>query len=103
MTISELAIAGKCAIFIPSPNVTNNHQYRNARVLVDAGAAALYEEKELEGTGAAPLTECAAHLLSEEGRQQRASMEEAIRAFAVPDANRRIWQDLQKLVQEKRK
>lgn len=103
MTISELAIAGKCAIFIPSPNVTNNHQYRNARVLVDAGAAALYEEKELEGTGAAPLTECAAHLLSEEGRQQRSSMEEAIRAFAVPDANRRIWQDLQKLVQEKRK
>ncbi|MBQ4044482.1 MAG: undecaprenyldiphospho-muramoylpentapeptide beta-N-acetylglucosaminyltransferase [Clostridia bacterium] len=103
MTISELAIAGKCAIFIPSPNVTNNHQYRNARVLVDAGAAALFEEKELEGTGAAPLTECAARLLSEEGRPQRTSMEEAIRAFAVPDANRRIWQDLQKLVQEKRK
>jgi len=101
MTISELAIAGKCAVFIPSPNVTNNHQYKNARVLVDAGAAALFEEKDLEGTEAAPLTACAAELLSESGADRRKSMEEAIRAFAVPDANRRIWQDLQKLIQKK--
>ena len=40
MTISELANGGKCAVFIPSPNVTDNHQYKNAKVLVDAGAAA---------------------------------------------------------------
>jgi hypothetical protein len=47
MTVSELAITGKCAIFIPSPNVAENHQYKNAKVLYDADAAGLFEEKEL--------------------------------------------------------
>jgi UDP:flavonoid glycosyltransferase YjiC (YdhE family) len=37
MTISELALMGKAAILIPSPNVTDNHQYLNAKVLADAG------------------------------------------------------------------
>ena len=38
---------GKVAVFIPSPNVTDNHQYKNAKVLKDAGAAELIEEKDL--------------------------------------------------------
>jgi len=101
MTVSELAISGKCAVFIPSPNVTNNHQYRNAKVLVDAGAAALFEERELEPTEAAPLTQCVSELLSDAGAERRAAMEQAIRAFAVPDANKRIWLDLQELVKKK--
>lgn len=101
MTVSELAISGKCAVFIPSPNVTNNHQYRNAKVLVDAGAAALFEEKELEPTEAAPLTECVSELLSESGAERRHAMESAIRAFAVPDANKRIYLDLLELVKKK--
>ncbi len=98
MTVSELALGGKCAVFIPSPNVAENHQYRNAKVLVDAGAAALFEEKELEPTEAAPLTEKVAHLLSPEGAAERAAMEKAIRAFAVPDANERIFDDLMTLL-----
>ena len=98
MTVSELAMSGKCAVFIPSPNVTNNHQYKNARVLVDAGAASLFEEKELETTEAAPLTARVAHLLSDAGAAERAAMSESIRAFAVPDANKRIYLDLVSLV-----
>ncbi len=101
MTVSELAMAGKCAVFIPSPNVTNNHQYKNAKVLVDAGAAALFEEKELESTEAAPLTALTEQLLSPNGAAARQSMSEKIRAFAVPDANKRIYQDLLALVQRK--
>ena len=102
MTISELAIAGKCAVFIPSPNVTNNHQYKNARVLADAGAASLFEEKELEPTEAAPMTARVAHLLSNEGTEERLGIERAIRAFAMPDANRVIYQDLKKLADKKK-
>lgn len=102
MTISELAMAGKCAVFIPSPNVADNHQYKNARVLVDAGAARLFEEKELETTEAVPLTETAAHLLSDAGAPERRAMEEAIRQFAVPDANKRIYLDLLELAKKKR-
>lgn len=38
-TLSELAVLGKPALLVPSPNVTNNHQEKNARVMENAGAA----------------------------------------------------------------
>ncbi len=47
MTISEVAMMRRPAIFIPSPNVTENHQYKNAAVLAEAGAAVIIEEREL--------------------------------------------------------
>ncbi len=48
-TISELAAAGRASILIPSPNVAENHQYHNAMVLQNAGAAVVLQEKELTG------------------------------------------------------
>lgn len=98
MTISELAATGKCSIFIPSPNVAENHQYKNAKVLSDAGAAALFEEKELTD-GAKPLIEEVEKLLSDEGDELRAERREKIRQFAVSDANKLIYNDLVKLAQ----
>lgn len=103
MTISELAMAGKCAVLIPSPNVTENHQYKNAKVLLDHGAAVLFEERELESTEARPLTEKTAYLLSDAGTEERHSMEKQIHAFAMPDANKQIYLDLLKLVNTKKK
>lgn len=47
MTISEMALGEKACIFIPSPHVTNGHQYQNANVLEQADAATLIEEKYL--------------------------------------------------------
>jgi UDP-N-acetylglucosamine--N-acetylmuramyl-(pentapeptide) pyrophosphoryl-undecaprenol N-acetylglucosamine transferase len=47
MTIAELCRSGTPSILIPSPNVTANHQYVNARYLKDIGAAELIEEKDL--------------------------------------------------------
>ena len=101
MTISELAATGKCSIFIPSPNVAENHQYKNAKVLSDAGAAALFEEKELTD-GAKPLIEEVEKLLSDEGDELRAERSEKIRQFAVSDANKLIYNDLVKLAQSGR-
>ncbi len=49
ITLAELTCLGKPAILIPSPNVTENHQYHNACVLRDAGAAVMIEEKDLTG------------------------------------------------------
>ncbi len=46
MTISEIEATGKPALLIPSPNVTANHQYHNAMVLVNRGAAMILEEKD---------------------------------------------------------
>lgn len=101
MTISELAITGKPAVFIPSPNVAENHQYKNAKVLYDANAAALFEEREL-ADGAKPLIAEVERLLGENGAAVRAEMSEKIRQFAVPDSNKRIYNDLCELVKKKK-
>ena len=50
-TLSELAALGKPAILVPSPNVTNNHQEENARVLEKAGAAVMIPEANITPDG----------------------------------------------------
>lgn len=47
MTLSELACAGVASVLIPSPNVTANHQYENAKFIADGGGAILITEDEL--------------------------------------------------------
>ncbi len=102
MTISELAATGKCSVFIPSPNVAENHQYKNAKVLADAGAAALFEEKELVN-GAELLIKEVEKLLSDDGEKIRAERSEKIRQFAVSDSNDLIYNDLCELAKRKNK
>ena len=46
-TLAELTAIGTASVLIPSPHVANNHQYYNAKELVDAGAAMMIEEKDL--------------------------------------------------------
>ena len=45
LTISELCIVGKPSILVPSPNVSENHQFYNAKYLLDRKAAIMIEEK----------------------------------------------------------
>lgn len=47
-TAAEIMMSGVPAIIVPSPYVPNNHQYHNAKVLLDAQAAVLLEEKDVE-------------------------------------------------------
>lgn len=102
MTVSELAITGKAAIFIPSPNVAENHQYKNAKVLYDANAAGLFEEKDL-ADGAKPLINEVSYLLSDEGAKKREEMSKNIVQFAVSDSNKLIYNDLCELVKKYKK
>ena len=46
-SVSELALVGKAVIFIPSPNVAEDHQTKNAKSIVDRDAAILIRESEL--------------------------------------------------------
>ena len=48
-TISELCIVGKPAILVPSPNVAEDHQTKNAEALVRNGAAIIVKDKDAEG------------------------------------------------------
>ena len=50
ITVSEITALKKPSILIPSPNVTNNHQYYNAKILEDNGAAVLIEEQNLNAS-----------------------------------------------------
>ena len=87
MTLSELSLLHKAAILVPSPYVADNHQFKNASLLANAGAAALVEEKNLTS---GELTEKTARLLSD--RNYRKEMENAVAAFADLDANKKIWE-----------
>lgn len=48
MTLSEISAVGVSAILIPSPNVTNNHQFKNAELLSNSGAAIMICEEEID-------------------------------------------------------
>jgi UDP-N-acetylglucosamine--N-acetylmuramyl-(pentapeptide) pyrophosphoryl-undecaprenol N-acetylglucosamine transferase len=84
-TISEVAAAGKPAIFVPSPNVTDNHQEKNARILEQHGAAVVLRESECS---AEVLYNQAKELL--EDRERLFDMGRAVQAMAVPDSAERI-------------
>ena len=98
MTVSELALHGKCTVFIPSPNVTDDQQYKNAKVLADGDAALIIRE----GADCGDRL-CAAVTGLCEHPENRAKMEENIKKFASPDANRLIYNDIVKLVKKGKK
>ena len=94
MSISELSSMGVPAILVPSPNVTGDHQYKNAKVLADAGAAILLTEGELcERLATQVIT-----LLNDPAA--RGQLSKAIARFAAPDANKRIYEDLCRLLKK---
>ncbi|MBE6638388.1 MAG: UDP-N-acetylglucosamine--N-acetylmuramyl-(pentapeptide) pyrophosphoryl-undecaprenol N-acetylglucosamine transferase [Ruminococcaceae bacterium] len=96
MTLSEVAAAGKASILIPSPNVTNDQQTKNARVLSDKGAAVLLAESAI---GENTLIECVADLM--ENERARKEMEEKVKVFAKRDAGELIWEKLTLLTSKK--
>jgi UDP-N-acetylglucosamine--N-acetylmuramyl-(pentapeptide) pyrophosphoryl-undecaprenol N-acetylglucosamine transferase len=80
-TIAELTAAGRAAILIPLPTAADDHQRKNAEVLVQAGAAELIEQRQLTG---AFLAERVVALARDTAR--RAVMAAAARRLARPDA-----------------
>ena len=97
MTVTEAALSGRATLLIPSPNVAGNHQTKNALAMVNAGGAVLLRESELNET---TLLAAVERVLCHPGEQER--MEKAARRFAVPDANRRIYETLLSLVGNRR-
>ena len=49
LSVAETTVCGRASVLIPSPNVTGNHQYFNAKSVADRGGAVLIEEKDLTG------------------------------------------------------
>ena len=89
-SVSELCIVGKPTIFIPSPNVAEDHQTKNAKSVADKHGAILLKENELSTFSIVFET-----LLKDKGKQQ--SLSENIKALALPNATSHIVNEIEKL------
>ena len=98
MTLTELAMLRKAAILIPSPNVTDNHQYKNAKALYDKGAAMLIEEKDLCSQS---ICEAVEKMYSD--IEYRESVSRAIEQFASDDTNEKIYAQISRLIRNRAK
>ena len=91
-SVSELAIVGKPVIFIPSPNVAEDHQTKNAQAIVDKHGAILMKESELD----AQFETVFEALLKDNGKQE--SLSKNIKKLALPNATKQIADEIIKLV-----
>lgn len=90
-SISEICVVGKPTIFIPSPNVSEDHQTKNAEAIVKKKAALLLKENELER-----FQILFSGLLSSEERQK--SLAENIKKLALPKATEDIVNEVIKIM-----
>ena len=90
-SISELCIVGKPVIFIPSPNVSEDHQTKNARSITDKDAAILLMENDIDDL---PLI--IKRLLQDEKEQVSLSMN--IKKMALPNATKQIVDEVEKIL-----
>ncbi|MDD6679341.1 MAG: UDP-N-acetylglucosamine--N-acetylmuramyl-(pentapeptide) pyrophosphoryl-undecaprenol N-acetylglucosamine transferase [Firmicutes bacterium] len=91
-TCNEIAVTGTPCILIPSPNVTDNHQEKNGRVLADRGGAVLILEKDCT---AALLYDTIKELLGDPAR--RDGMRKALQGMVIPNSAVQICQALEEL------
>ena len=93
MTISELALMNKACILIPSPNVVDDHQYKNAKVLADKDAAVLIRESDITENS---YTNAILELLGDTAKLEL--LRANIGQFADREANRLIYDEVKKLI-----
>ena len=94
LAVSELCQVGKAVLFIPSPNVAENHQYKNALAIANKDAALVIEENELDQKFQTQL----GVLLSD--KKKRETLGKNIKNLAKPDATQSIVKQIKSLVND---
>lgn len=92
LSVSELCLVGKPVIFIPSPNVAEDHQTKNALAVSEKEAAIVIKENELDSTFETKFSE----LVSSEEQQRKLS--DNIKQLARPTATKDIVAEIKKLL-----
>jgi len=92
LAVSELCIAKKPTILVPSPNVAEDHQTKNAMALVDKDAAVMVKDKDARQV----LVDEMLKLLFDENRSQK--LRENIATLARPQATEDIVNEIEKLI-----
>lgn len=91
-SVSELCLIGKPTIFIPSPNVAEDHQTKNAKAIVEKKGAVLLQENELDDQFETVFS----NFLSNESKQNELS--ENIKKLSKPNATKDIVEEIIKLL-----
>lgn len=91
-SVSELCLVGKPTIFIPSPNVAEDHQTKNAKAIVDKNGALLIKESELDEKFESVFIK----LIHDENLQK--SLSENMKKLAKPNATKDIVEQIEKLI-----
>jgi len=94
-SVSELSLIGKPVIFIPSPNVAENHQFKNAQSVANHQAAICLEETELDQKFETTLKN-----LIEDKKQQK-QLSKNIKTLAKPNATIDIVNIVEKIINKK--
>jgi len=95
ISISELCLAGKPVILVPSPNVAEDHQTHNAEALVRKSAALMVSDSEAEEH----LVDTMLGLLDDD--KLRKELSQHIKKLGIPDASQRIAGEVYKILEEK--
>jgi UDP-N-acetylglucosamine--N-acetylmuramyl-(pentapeptide) pyrophosphoryl-undecaprenol N-acetylglucosamine transferase len=96
ISISELSMIGKPVILVPSPNVAEDHQTKNAQVLEKENAAILIRDSE----AMTELVPCMLLLANDKNRQN--SLAQNILKLAKPNAAERIVEEIEKLIEKQK-
>jgi UDP-N-acetylglucosamine--N-acetylmuramyl-(pentapeptide) pyrophosphoryl-undecaprenol N-acetylglucosamine transferase len=91
-SVSELCLVGKPTIFIPSPNVAEDHQTKNANAIVEKNGALLLKESELDEKFESVFNK----LIHDENLQN--SLRQNMKKLAMPNATKDIVEEIIKLI-----
>ncbi|HLS71440.1 MAG TPA: undecaprenyldiphospho-muramoylpentapeptide beta-N-acetylglucosaminyltransferase [Chitinophagaceae bacterium] len=94
LACAELAIAGKPVIFVPYPYAAENHQYSNALSFVEAGAALVVNDNEVENQ----LPKAVNNILENENLQRE--MQTKMKKCALTEAEDLIWKEINKIIKK---
>jgi len=93
-SVSELCVVGKPVIFIPSPNVAEDHQTKNAKSIADKGAAVLIKEIDLDEQFENEFSEVL------NSKEKREDLSKNIKELALVNATKDIVDEVEKLLKK---
>ncbi len=96
-TVAEITALGLPSILVPSPYVTHNHQYKNAKELEDHGATMILEEKDFASTNLLPMID---EIFNDKKRYQ--TMQQKAKELGVFDSATKIYQILKEIQGDKK-
>ena len=94
LAVSELCHVGKAVLFVPSPNVAEDHQYKNAMAIAQHDAALVLRESELDNKFSPTIKE----LIDDPSRQQQ--LGDNIKKLAKPHATKDIVEQINELLHD---